>query len=115
MRTNDWRVAGIHFEGSDIVTRGFTGEIARWRLPPLPTAPELARTVERAIRCLPLRSTTIPATSWNKTRTAISSKARSAPGGSSWASAPRVPIGPRAGPATKHRRYARGSRAVACC
>ena len=37
-----------------IVTRGFTGELARWRLPSL-TAPELARTVERALRCLPLR------------------------------------------------------------
>ncbi|MBC7976433.1 MAG: protein kinase [Myxococcales bacterium] len=26
-------VVGIHVEGNDIVTRGFTGEISRWRLP----------------------------------------------------------------------------------
>jgi WD40 repeat protein len=26
-------VIGIHFEGDDIVTRGFGGEVARWRLP----------------------------------------------------------------------------------
>jgi WD40 repeat protein len=26
-------VIGIHFEGDDIVTRGFTGEISRWTLP----------------------------------------------------------------------------------
>lgn len=26
-------VIGVHLEGTDIVTRGFTGEISRWRLP----------------------------------------------------------------------------------
>jgi len=26
-------VIGVHWEGTDIVTRGFTGEISRWRLP----------------------------------------------------------------------------------
>ncbi len=26
-------VIGVHWEGADIVTRGFTGEISRWRLP----------------------------------------------------------------------------------
>lgn len=26
-------VGGVHLEGADIVTRGFTGEISRWRLP----------------------------------------------------------------------------------
>jgi len=26
-------VLGVHLEGSDLVTRGFTGEISRWRLP----------------------------------------------------------------------------------
>jgi hypothetical protein len=41
-----------HFEGSDIVTRGFTGEIARWSLP---SSPDLARTVDHLARCLPLR------------------------------------------------------------
>ena len=24
---------GVHLEGDDIVTRGFTGEVFRWRLP----------------------------------------------------------------------------------
>jgi WD40 repeat protein/serine/threonine protein kinase len=27
-------VVGIHFEGDEIVTRGFAGDISRWRLPP---------------------------------------------------------------------------------
>ena len=26
-------VVGIHFEGNDIVTRGFGGDVARWSLP----------------------------------------------------------------------------------
>jgi hypothetical protein len=26
-------VIGIHFEGDDIVTRGFAGEVSRWTLP----------------------------------------------------------------------------------
>lgn len=26
-------VVGIHFDGADIMTRGFTGEVSRWRLP----------------------------------------------------------------------------------
>jgi hypothetical protein len=26
-------VVGVHLEGGDIVTRGFAGEISRWRLP----------------------------------------------------------------------------------
>jgi WD40 repeat protein len=27
-------IVGIHFEGNDIVTRGFAGEVSRWTLPP---------------------------------------------------------------------------------
>jgi WD40 repeat protein len=27
-------VVGVHFEGDEIVTRGFAGDVARWRLPP---------------------------------------------------------------------------------
>ena len=27
-------IVGVHVEGDDLVTRGFTGEISRWRLPP---------------------------------------------------------------------------------
>jgi hypothetical protein len=26
-------VIGVHLEGVDIVTRGFAGEVSRWRLP----------------------------------------------------------------------------------
>ena len=26
-------VIGVHFDGADIVTRGFAGELSRWRLP----------------------------------------------------------------------------------
>jgi hypothetical protein len=26
-------VIGVHLEGDDIVTRGFTGEVSRWQLP----------------------------------------------------------------------------------
>ncbi|HEU4733071.1 MAG TPA: hypothetical protein VFT22_34495 [Kofleriaceae bacterium] len=44
-------VAGIHFEGDELVTRGFTGEIARWRLPRIATR----TSIEELARCLPLR------------------------------------------------------------
>ena len=27
-------VIGVHYEGDDLVTRGFAGDIARWALPP---------------------------------------------------------------------------------
>ena len=54
LRATQTRAEGVRFAGEDVVTRGFTGELARWRLPSL-TAPELSRTVERALRCLPLR------------------------------------------------------------
>jgi WD40 repeat protein len=33
LRAHRSHVVGIHFEGDDIVTRGFGGDIARWRLP----------------------------------------------------------------------------------
>lgn len=44
-------LAGIHFEGNDIVTRGFTGEISRWSIP----APPPPEAIDRIVRCLPLR------------------------------------------------------------
>ena len=44
-------VAGIHFEGGDIVTRGFTGEISRWNVSKLPPI----EAIDRCVRCLPLR------------------------------------------------------------
>jgi WD40 repeat protein len=49
---HDARIAGVHFENTDIVTRGFTGEIARWALP---SQPDLARIADDIIRCLPVR------------------------------------------------------------
>jgi WD40 repeat protein len=43
-------VAGVHFEGTDIVTRGFTGEISRWNVSKLPSQ----AMIERCVRCQPL-------------------------------------------------------------
>jgi WD40 repeat protein/serine/threonine protein kinase len=51
LRAHNSGVAGVHFEDSDIVTRGFTGEISRWNVSKLP----LTQTIDRAVRCLPLR------------------------------------------------------------
>jgi WD40 repeat protein len=53
LRAHQSPVAGVHFEGTDIVTRGFTGELARWGL--RPWSPELVLTVDGILRCLPLR------------------------------------------------------------
>lgn len=33
MQAHKSYVVGVHFEGSDIVTRGFAGDVARWTLP----------------------------------------------------------------------------------
>jgi len=46
------RLGSLHFEGSDIVTRGFTGELARLTLP---SQQDLPRAVDHALRCMPLR------------------------------------------------------------
>ncbi|HEX7843031.1 MAG TPA: WD40 repeat domain-containing protein, partial [Kofleriaceae bacterium] len=51
LRAHSSRIAGVHFEGTDLVTRGFTGEIARWRMS---SPPDLAHTVDGIVRCLPL-------------------------------------------------------------
>jgi WD40 repeat protein len=51
LRTHESRVAGIHFEGTDIVTRGFTGEIARWTLP----SSSSSALIDHITGCLPLR------------------------------------------------------------
>jgi WD40 repeat protein len=55
LRTHGVRLSGVHFEGTDIVTRGFAGELARWKLSNLPSSPDLVRAVDRIARCLPLR------------------------------------------------------------
>jgi hypothetical protein len=33
MRAHEPHVVGVHYEGDDLVTRGFAGDISRWRLP----------------------------------------------------------------------------------
>jgi hypothetical protein len=44
-------ITGLHFEGSYLVTRSFTGEVSRWELPALPSSPA----IDDLLRCLPLR------------------------------------------------------------
>jgi WD40 repeat protein len=39
-------LVGVHFEGNDIVTRGFTGEVSRWTLPKPRVVLECDRTSE---------------------------------------------------------------------
>jgi hypothetical protein len=53
LRAHQSPIAGVHFEGTDIVTRGLTGELARWGL--RAWSPELVLTVDGILRCLPLR------------------------------------------------------------
>jgi WD40 repeat protein len=48
-------VVGLSFDGSAIVTHALNGEIARWELPKLPSSRELGLTLERIVRCLPVR------------------------------------------------------------
>ncbi|HEX2685057.1 MAG TPA: hypothetical protein VHN14_00490 [Kofleriaceae bacterium] len=49
------RIDGVHFEGTDIVTRSSTGEISRWRLGTQPSSQNSFRLFDRYIHCLPLR------------------------------------------------------------
>jgi WD40 repeat protein len=51
MRAHRQAIAGLHFEGHELVTRGSTGEISRWDVSKLPAG----EVVERSVRCLPLR------------------------------------------------------------
>jgi WD40 repeat protein len=46
-------VIGIRFDGDDLITRGFAGDLARWRIPPSP--PEFLRGIDHILRCLPVR------------------------------------------------------------
>jgi WD40 repeat protein/tRNA A-37 threonylcarbamoyl transferase component Bud32 len=48
-------VIGIHFDGTSLVTRARTGEVARWDLFRLPSSRTLSSTVRDIVRCLPLR------------------------------------------------------------
>jgi hypothetical protein len=55
LRAHNSAISGIHFEGTDIVTRGFTGEMARWKLSKVPSSQDLVRMIGRMVRCLPIR------------------------------------------------------------
>jgi WD40 repeat protein len=55
LRAHKSIVSGLHYEGDDLVTRGFTGEIYRWRIPTPASSPEFARRLDRVLRCLPVR------------------------------------------------------------
>ena len=46
-------IAGVHFEGADIVTRSLEGEVSRWRLAKSSSSQGFAGMIERYIRCLP--------------------------------------------------------------
>jgi WD40 repeat protein/serine/threonine protein kinase len=46
-------IGGVHFEGTDIVTRSFEGEISRWRLAQPSASQDFTKMIERYIRCLP--------------------------------------------------------------
>ena len=41
-------LVGVHFEGNDIVTRGFAGDVSRWTLPKPGTVIDCGRTREAA-------------------------------------------------------------------
>lgn len=51
LRAHTSAISGVHFEGTEIVTRSFLGELSRWRISPQ----DLAGASERYMRCLPLR------------------------------------------------------------
>jgi WD40 repeat protein len=51
LRAHTVGVAGVHFDGDDIVTRGFLGDVSRWSVSKLASA----ETIDRVVRCLPLR------------------------------------------------------------
>jgi hypothetical protein len=42
-------------QGTDIVTRGFNGDLARWRLPKVPSSQDLVRMIGRMVPRLPFR------------------------------------------------------------
>jgi WD40 repeat protein len=48
-------ITRVQFDGTRLVTRAPTGEIARWELPKLLPSQELSVTLDRIVRCLPLR------------------------------------------------------------
>jgi WD40 repeat protein/serine/threonine protein kinase len=55
LRAHKSLISGVHFEGHDLVTRGFTGEISRWQIRATRSAAELIRDLDPLMRCIPLR------------------------------------------------------------
>ncbi|HEX8106472.1 MAG TPA: WD40 repeat domain-containing protein, partial [Kofleriaceae bacterium] len=48
-------IIGVHFDGTSIVTRALSGEIARWELSNLLSSQELGVTLDRIVHCLTVR------------------------------------------------------------
>jgi WD40 repeat protein len=48
-------IVGLHFDGTSLVTRALTGEIARWDLSNLLSSQELGGKLDRIVHCLPVR------------------------------------------------------------
>jgi WD40 repeat protein len=55
LRAHKSRVAGVHFAGSNLVSHGYSGDVARWTLPPVPSSTEIGEQVESVIHCLSVR------------------------------------------------------------
>ena len=55
LRAHQSAITGLHFEGSDLVTRSFTGEVARWSLAKPPPSQDFVGMIDRYLRCLPMR------------------------------------------------------------
>jgi hypothetical protein len=45
----------MRFDGEDLITRGFAGDLARWQIPPVPSTLEPLRSIDRVLGCLPVR------------------------------------------------------------
>jgi WD40 repeat protein/serine/threonine protein kinase len=52
LRAHRAAIVGVHFDGTSVVTRAVTGEVARWELP---LVQKLGLTVDGIVRCLPVR------------------------------------------------------------
>jgi WD40 repeat protein len=55
LKAHQSAIIGVHFDGTSIVTRALTGEIARWELSNLLSSQELGVTLDRIVHCLPVR------------------------------------------------------------
>jgi WD40 repeat protein len=55
LRAHQSAIIGVRFDGTSIVTRTLTGEIARWELSNRLLSQELGVTLDGIVRCLPVR------------------------------------------------------------